>query len=435
MSADMAGERRRGWCPGVRRPMETGDGLLVRLHPFGGRLTAAQARMIAQAAHDHGNGHLDITARGNLQIRGVSDESYPGLLAVLEREGLVESEGDGPNRLTIVSPLAGLDPLERIEVLALAQAIESRAAGIEGLPAKFFVAVDGDGAMPLDHVGADLHLRATGGDEPRSIAFGVTSSSAIRWMGATSLARAADAAASILAGFAAMRSTRVTEARRLRDLPPGFAQRLMSQAGLDPVCPPPQQPHPSRAGVIDVKDGKAVLLALPFGRCSAEQLGQAAQWSERLGTGEIRLSYTRGLLLPGLSNLDSTAICEEARSGGFITDAGDPRLSLLACPGKPACAGALTQAPGDALRIAESCAEFLTRDVTIHVSGCPKGCAHPGRASLTLVGREDGFYDVLPGGGPRDAVSDHLSLEEIMTRLSCLPSSSSLRSAFPERAR
>ena len=44
MSAHPVSERRRGWCPGVRRPMETGDGLLVRLHPFAGRLTADQAR-------------------------------------------------------------------------------------------------------------------------------------------------------------------------------------------------------------------------------------------------------------------------------------------------------------------------------------------------------------------------------------------------------
>ena len=109
MSAHPVSERRRGWCPGVRRPMETGDGLLVRLHPFAGRLTADRARLIAEAAREFGNGHLDITARGNLQIRGVSDETYPGLLALLEREGLAEPEGEGPNRLTIVSPLAGLD--------------------------------------------------------------------------------------------------------------------------------------------------------------------------------------------------------------------------------------------------------------------------------------------------------------------------------------
>ena len=36
MSAQDNIVRRRGWCPGVRRPMETGDGLLVRVMGFGG---------------------------------------------------------------------------------------------------------------------------------------------------------------------------------------------------------------------------------------------------------------------------------------------------------------------------------------------------------------------------------------------------------------
>src|SRR3712207_6697032 len=107
----------RGWCPGVRRPMATGDGLLVRLHPFAGRLSADQAHFIARAAREYGNGHLDITARGNLQIRGVREDTYPALLALLEREGLVEPDGDGPNRLTVLSPLAGRDPLDHCDSL------------------------------------------------------------------------------------------------------------------------------------------------------------------------------------------------------------------------------------------------------------------------------------------------------------------------------
>ena len=53
---------RRGWCPGARRPMETGDGLLVRVHPPGGALSAAQARALADAAEACGNGLLDVTA-------------------------------------------------------------------------------------------------------------------------------------------------------------------------------------------------------------------------------------------------------------------------------------------------------------------------------------------------------------------------------------
>lgn len=429
MSAHGHIARRRGWCPGVRRPMATGDGLLVRLHPFGGRLTAGQARLIAEAARQYGNGHLDITARGNLQIRGVSDDTYPDLLALVDRESLVEPEGEGPNRLTVLSPLAGLDPRDRCDTLALAQAIENAAHAIEGLPAKFFVAVDGGGSMPLDAIGADLHLVATG--EDAAMAFGVPSSNGLHGIGAASLARAPEAVHMILSGFAAMRRTGRTETRRLRDLQPDLLRELAERAALEPCPAPRRRPMAPRAGAMPLEDGQAVLLALPFGRCSTGQLDHAAAWSERFGTGEIRLSFTRGVMLPDIAGHHVSSLIDEAGRTGFITDPSDPRLSLLACPGKPDCAGAMTPAPADALRIAKACTGLLAQGASLHVSGCPKGCAHPGKADLTLVGRGDGRYDVVPNGSSRDAASLHLSVDDLMTRLLPLKTLDDLRRAFP----
>jgi len=432
MSAQPDIERRRGWCPGVRRPMATGDGLLVRLHPFAGRLTADQARIVAGAARRHGNGHLDITARGNLQIRGVSDTTYPDLLALLEREGLAEPEGNGPNRLTAVSPLAGLDPLDHCDAFALAQAIEDGAGHLDGLPAKFFVAIDGGGSMPLDAIGADLHLVAT--RDGHAIAFGRATPEGLHWIGTAGLVRAPEAALSILAGFADMRLSGRTGARRLRDLQIDLVEELAASAGLAPAIPLQGRPGAPRAGTFSVSGRNAVLLALPFGRCNTAQLNQAAAWCERFGNGEIRLSFTRGILLPGIAGEHVSRLMAEASRAGFVTDADDPRLSLIACPGKPDCASGLTPAPLDALRIAETCGDLLAQGTSVHVSGCPKGCAHPGPADLTLVGRADGRYDVVPHGSTRDVSSLHLSVDEIMTRL--LPrTSTDLRRAFPERAR
>ena len=435
MSAQDIIARRRGWCPGVRRPMETGDGLLVRIHPPGGRITAGQARLIAQAAREHGNGLLDITARGNLQIRGVSDGTYPALLMRLTEEGLVEAEGEGPSRLTVVSPLAGLDPRERFDALALAQAIESKAQAVEGLPPKFFVAVDAGGSLPLDEVGADLHMAATGEDASAPVALALATPGGLAWIGATSVREAPQASCSIISCFAAMRRAGRTEARRLRDLETDLVQELAGMAVLAPIASPPERPAASRAGAIGLGAESAALLALPFGRCSAEQLDLAAGWSERFGTGEIRLSFTRGILLPGLSADGIAFVLDEAVRSGFITDANDPRLSVIACPGRPACAGALTPAPDDALQFAGTATGLTASGATLHVSGCLKGCAHPGQADLTLVGRSDGSYDVVLGGSARDAASLHLSVEEIMTRLMPVTTLNDLRSAFRRTAR
>jgi precorrin-3B synthase len=150
--------------------------------------------------------------------------------------------------------------------------------------------------------------------------------------------------------------------------------------------------------------------------------------------GEIRLSFTRGILLPGIADADVSTLLAEASRAGFITDADDPRLSLIACPGKPDCASASTPAPADALRMAAACSD-LARSAILHVSGCPKGCAHPGSADLTLVGRPDGSYDVVPSGSARDVSFLHLSLDEIMTRLLPAKTPADLRRTFPERSR
>jgi precorrin-3B synthase len=129
----------------------------------------------------------------------------------------------------------------------------------------------------------------------------------------------------------------------------------------------------------------------------------------------------------------SRAVIGEASLGDFITDASDPRLSLIACPGRPDCGSAFTSAPADALRLAEACPELLKGGANLHVSGCPKGCAHPGKADLTLVGRHDGRYDIVANGSTRDASSLHLSIDEIMSRLSPLNIVQDLPHAFPER--
>ena len=70
----------KGWCPGALRPMQSGDGLVVRVRPFGGRLDAAQATGLAALAERYGNGLIDLTGRANLQVRGVSDHGHLPLL-------------------------------------------------------------------------------------------------------------------------------------------------------------------------------------------------------------------------------------------------------------------------------------------------------------------------------------------------------------------
>ena len=70
----MNAPRFRGICPGLSVPMPTGDGLLVRLRPTAPVPLDAVVGF-CEAARQHGNGTIEVSARGSLQVRGLTPRS------------------------------------------------------------------------------------------------------------------------------------------------------------------------------------------------------------------------------------------------------------------------------------------------------------------------------------------------------------------------
>ncbi|XSC42904.1 hypothetical protein ACF1BQ_032725 [Bradyrhizobium sp. RDT10] len=92
----------KGWCPGALRPMRSGDGLVVRIRPHGGRVDAKQATGIAALAERYGNGLIDLTSRANLQIRGVSDDGHRPLIEELSRLHPIDKDPESEARRNIL---------------------------------------------------------------------------------------------------------------------------------------------------------------------------------------------------------------------------------------------------------------------------------------------------------------------------------------------
>lgn len=414
MNAPSPETLRRGWCPSTLKPMETGDGWLVRLHPPGAQLTPAQLRRIAALAAQHGNGLIEISARGNMQLRGVTADSHPALVATLLAERLVdEHEGDGPQRLTLVSPLAHI-PVhseashgDLIDTLALAAEIEARAREVSGLPAKFAVVVDGGGESSLEAFAGDLRIVATA---PGRVVMALADR---LWFGPLAESEAGAVVAQVLARFAARRAQAPDTIRRMGDL---AADKLAALCDLPSAEAPPNRPAPRRAGLFSLHASNAALIGLPFGRAYAAKLDRLARAAERLGCPEIRLSPWRGIAFRGLSQPDGLALLDSAAADGLITRDDDPRLSVQACAGAPACSRAEAPAMADAARLALVLAPELARGLTLHVSGCVKSCARPAASDLTLVG-ESGRYRIVIGGGARDSAVATLDLSALLTRL------------------
>jgi precorrin-3B synthase len=149
---------RRGACPTLAKPMQTGDGLLARLRPLDNRLTPAQLRLLAEAASQHGNGIVEITARGSLQVRGLRPETVAPFEAAVLASGIDIVAG-----LVETPPLAGLDPRELVDMRPIAEAL--RRAVEEHVPPlvlapKLAITLDGGGMFHLGGVSADVKAEA-----------------------------------------------------------------------------------------------------------------------------------------------------------------------------------------------------------------------------------------------------------------------------------
>ena len=131
------------------------------------------------------------------------------------------------------------------------------------------------------------------------------------------------------------------------------------------------------------------------GQCDAALLRMLAELSLRLGDATLRITPWRAILIGGLAPNGRRAIATVLSDR--LIDPSDPRLRTAACIGAPGCGSATTPAAADAATLS-AC---LPPGRFLHVSGCDKGCAHPGAADVTLVGR-DGGYDLVRHGSAGD---------------------------------
>ncbi|WP_333572000.1 cobalamin biosynthesis protein CobG [Sphingomonas sp.] len=347
----MSGFAVRGWCPNAWRPMAAGDGLLVRVKPRLARLTCLQLRGLCEASLAHGNGLIDLTNRGNLQLRGVSDATWPLLIERLIALGLVDADPDMEQRRTLlVTPdWREGDDTHRIasDLLALLHALPELPGkmgfAIDAGPAPLLAEAPGDFRIERSGDGA-LILRLEGRPAGTPLRFGDEADALVRlahWFvesGGVASGRAARHAAP-LPEWAPAQSPPATAAIPLR---PG--------------------PHPLGAA-----------LGVAFGQLDARQF---------LGGGTddlraVRVTPWRVLLIEGAAPVDPA----------LITDPEDPLLRTDACVGAPACPQASVETRTLAARLAPRVAGRL------HVSGCAKGCGRARTADVVVTGR-DGLLDL-----------------------------------------
>lgn len=372
---------RRGACPSLPQPMRTGDGLLARLQPLD-PLTLDQFAGLARLAREFGNGIVEVTARGKLQLRGLSEASAPRLPEAVAALALAVPQGFPVE----VSALAGLDPAQIFDPRPLARAICVAAAGlVPRLAPKVSVVVDGGGTFRLGALKADIGVTAGGDGRLLVVLAGIP-------CGEVAPERIAAVVVALLQALAARGDT-----ARMPDLLAGEGgERLRAAFGLDAPSGG-AGPGVDPVGLHRLADGRFALgLGLAFGQVAAATLETLADAARAAGARHAEPAAGRALLVVGLTRDAAAGLSDEAAALGFITDPADPRRRIYACAGQPACASARIVTHALAAELAP---HMGVGD--LHVSGCAKGCAHPARAALTIVGLDEGAGLVVEGT-PRD---------------------------------
>jgi precorrin-3B synthase len=419
----------KGWCPGARRPMETGDGLLVRLRITAGIVSAELAGEIADLSRRFGNELIDLSQRANLQIRGVEAEDLDELLGHLDRLGILDPSAEAEAVRNIVpSPLAGLDPTAAIDGRALATALEARLAGdpsLFALPGKFGFVVDDGGRFSLDDVAVDVKLTGIRTTEGARVIVAVATAPA-HWqpIAVVTPEEAPERAADLARAVIALRAGRPDAPRRMHEIVArtGIAA-LFHSAGFGEMSAEVSSLRPRRCGAETVlgdhthDDGAYIGIGAPFGRFTADQMALLGELAGERAAGEIRLTPWRAVLIPGVKSEKMPRIRPWIAAARFVFSPDDPRLAVVTCTGSTGCRNATTDTRADAEHLSAVARRFARSGTVLHVSGCEKGCAHPGPAPFTLTARA-GAYDLVRDGRPWDRPTiEHLTLEEAAATL------------------
>ncbi len=432
------------------------DSFMLRLRVPACEITAVQCRGLADLARDLGNGFIDITTRGNFQLREFKPRSLIQVLTRIQELGLV-SRGAGADNVRNVtaSPNSGFDPDELIDVRPFAKGIHHYILNhrdLYGLPRKFNIAFDNGGSLSAAADTNDIGFFAT-----RVTAASLSNfKSPISDSGLSALSSQLSAlpvagiyfrvqvggisghgdfardtgllitpAQSVAVSAAMLRvftengdRTNRKKARLKYLLEKWGVEKFLSETQKKLSFPlvrlplaacEPRRPVIKHGWLGAARQSQRGLnslgVGIPVGRLSSKQLHALADLATNYGKGELRLTVWQSVIIPHVPD----AFVETAKRSvvrlGFYHEASLATGGIIACTGNKGCkySGADTKANAITLMKYLGPRVTLESPVNIHFTGCPNSCAQHYCGDLGFVGVKlaDGSegYHLVVGGG------------------------------------
>jgi precorrin-3B synthase len=369
LEPDMTRARDDDACPGALQVHQAADGALARIRLPGGMISAEQLLAVADAATRFGSPAMELTSRGNVQIRGITDPT--ALSDAVAAAGLLPSPSHERVRNVVASPLTGRSGGNadvRDLVRDLDAAIQASPA-LARLPGRFWFGVD-DGRGDVSGLGADVGAHLLSADRAALLVAGVDTGVRLS---------SVDVVATLVAvavTFVEIRGSawRTTELVDVEPLLTELTRSAAPGATWPPVLRPP-------VGWIEQDDRRVTLGA-------AVRLGVLeARTAEYLAAIEAPLVITpwRSVLVCDLDEGVADVALRVLAPLGLVFDADSPWLSVSACTGSPGCEHSAADVRSDA-----AAAVADPADTHRHFVGCERACGSP-PVGQVLVATADGY--------------------------------------------
>ena len=367
----MARTRDQDECPGALQVHRAADGALARVRLPGGMIESRQLEALAHAANRFGSPALELTSRGNIQIRGIrDDEAAVALADAVAAAGLLPSPTHERVRNIVASPLSGrvggaADVREWVRRLDAAVCAEPDLAA---LPGRFWFSID-DGRGDVSGLAADAGAHVTG------------ESAALLLAGRDTGVRitppdVVPTLISIAQRFVEIRD----DAWRIAELADTSAllDRLPRSVEPGATWPPVSRPP---VGWISQDDGRVALGAVaPLGVLQA----RVAEFLAAIDAPMV-ITPWRSVLVFDLDEGVADAALRVLAPMGLVFDEGSPWLDVSACTGSPGCEHSAADVRADATRAVDD-----PSPTHRHFVGCERACGSP-PAGEVLIATGDGY--------------------------------------------
>ena len=383
LEVDMTRVRDDDACPGALHVHQAADGALARVRLPGGMITPTQLEALALGAMQFGSSAIELTSRGNIQLRAVSDPDR--LAEAVAKAGLLPSPTHERVRNIVASPLTGRrGGLVDVRALVgrLDAAIQADPALAE-LPGRFWFSLD-DGRGDVSGLGADVGAHFLDVDRAALLVAGVDSG--VRM----SESDVIGTLLSVASTFQKVRgkSWRTNELTDTSTLTAGLTTTAEPGTSWSPETRPP-------VGWIEQDDGLVALgAAVPLGVLQA----RAAQYLAAIDA-PLVVTPWRSVLVCDLDEGVADVALRVLAPLGLVFDADSPWLEVSACTGSPGCAQSVADVRHDAAEAAQESVGFHR-----HFVGCSRSCGSPSVGEV-LVATPDGYQLRHPPRPSRDSAT------------------------------